>query len=48
MTKLVVAYAPWRVNTHRIRTDMWYPPVVGYRRSPMLTYNFWKYIDVER
>jgi ABC-type transport system substrate-binding protein len=48
MTKLVVAYAPWRVNTHRIRTDMWYPPLKGYRRSPILTYNFWKYVDVER
>ena len=48
MTKLVVAYAPWRVNTHRIRTDMWYPPVIGYRRSPILTYNFLKYIDIER
>ena len=48
MARLVVAYAPWKVNTNRIRTDMWYPPVKGYRRSPMLTYNFWKYIDVER
>ena len=48
MTKLVVAYVPWRVNTHRIRTDMWYEPLKGYRRSPMLTYNFWKYIDIER
>jgi ABC-type transport system substrate-binding protein len=47
MTKLVVAYAPWKVNTHRIRTDMWYPQVVGYRRSPILTYNFWKYIDID-
>ena len=48
MARLVVAYAPWKVNTNRIRTDMWYPPVKGYRRSPMLTYNFWKYIDIER
>ncbi|HET7730652.1 MAG TPA: ABC transporter substrate-binding protein [Usitatibacter sp.] len=48
MTKLVVAYAPWRINTHRVRTDMWYPPVIGYKRSPILTYNFWKYIDIQR
>ncbi|HUP97767.1 MAG TPA: ABC transporter substrate-binding protein [Usitatibacter sp.] len=48
MTKLVVAYVPWRVNTHRIRTDLWYPQLSGYRRSPMLTYNFWKYVDIER
>ncbi len=47
MTKLVVAYMPWRVNTHRIRTDLWYPQVVGYRRHPIMTYNFWKYIDVQ-
>ena len=48
LAKLVVAYVPWRVNTHRIRTDMWYPQVVGYRKSPMFTYNFWKYIDIEQ
>jgi peptide/nickel transport system substrate-binding protein len=47
MTKLVVAYVPWRVNTHRIRTDLWYPQVVGYRRNPIMTYNFWKYIDIQ-
>jgi ABC-type transport system substrate-binding protein len=47
MTKLVVAYAPWRINTHRIRTDMWYPRVIGYRRSPILTFNFWKFIDID-
>ena len=48
MTKLVVAYAPWKVNTHRIRTDLFYPYVVGYRRSPLLTYNFWKYVDIQQ
>ncbi len=48
MTKLVVAYAPWRMNSHRIRTDMWYAHVIGYRRHPMLTYNTWKYIDIQR
>jgi ABC-type transport system substrate-binding protein len=47
MTKLVIAYAPWRVNTHRIRTDMWYSQVIGYRRHPILTYNTWKYIDID-
>ena len=47
MTKLVVAYAPWRINTNRIRTDMWYPQVIGYRRHPIITYNNWKYIDID-
>ncbi len=47
MTKLVVAYAPWKINTHRIRTDMWYPQLVGYRRSPLLTFNFWSFVDID-
>ena len=47
MTKLIVAYAPWRINSNRIRTDMWYPQLVGYRRHPILTFNTWKFVDVE-
>jgi ABC-type transport system substrate-binding protein len=48
MTKIVVAYAPWKINTHRILTDMWYPRVVGYRRPPVQSTNWWKYIDIDR
>jgi len=48
MTKLVVAYARWKLNTHRIRTDMWYPWVIGYRRQMIQSSNFWKYIDIDR
>jgi ABC-type transport system substrate-binding protein len=47
MAKIIVAYAPWRINSHRIRTDMWYPHLVGYRRHPILTYNAWKYVDID-
>lgn len=47
MTRLVVAYAPWKVNTHRILTDMWYPWVIGYRRPLVQSNNFWKYIDID-
>ena len=47
MTKLVVAYAPWRINSHRIRTDLWYPQLIGYRRHPLLSYNTWKYVDMD-
>ncbi len=47
MSKLVVAYAPWKVNTHRIRTDLWYPYVIGYRRQLIQSTNFWKYIDID-
>ncbi len=47
MAKLVVAYAPWKLNAHRILTDMWYPWVVGYRRPLVQNNAFWKYIDVD-
>ncbi len=47
MAKLMVAYAPWKINVHRILTDMWYPWVVGYRRPPVQSNNFWKYIDID-
>jgi ABC-type transport system substrate-binding protein len=47
MAKLVVSYVPWRMNVHRIRTSMWYPELVGFARSPLMTYNFWKYIDID-
>jgi ABC-type transport system substrate-binding protein len=48
MAKLVAAYVPWKVNTHRIRTDMWYPHLVGYHRQLLAASNFWKYIDIDR
>ena len=47
MTRLMVAYAPWKVNTHRILTDMWYPWVVGFRRPAVQSNSFWKYIDID-
>ena len=47
MAKLVVAYAPWKINTHRIVTDMWYPWVVGYRRPLVQSQNFWRFIDID-
>jgi peptide/nickel transport system substrate-binding protein len=47
MTRLVVAYAPWKINTNRIRTDMWYPRVVGYRRPLIQSNSFFKYIDID-
>jgi hypothetical protein len=47
MARLVIAYAPWKINTHRIRTDLWYPHVIGYRRQLIASTNFWKYIDID-
>jgi ABC-type transport system substrate-binding protein len=47
MARLVVAYAPWKLNTHRIVTDMWYPQLVGFRRTPLLGNPWWKYVDID-
>ena len=47
MAKLVVAYAPWKLNVHRIFTDMWHPWVVGYRRPLVQNNAFWKYVDID-
>jgi ABC-type transport system substrate-binding protein len=47
MAKIVAAYAPWKVNVHRILTDMYYPWVIGFRRPPMLGNHFWKYMDID-
>jgi ABC-type transport system substrate-binding protein len=47
MARLVVAYAPWKVNSHRILTDMWHPWVIGFRRPAVQSDSFWKYIDID-
>jgi ABC-type transport system substrate-binding protein len=45
-TRLLVAYAPYRVSVHRLLTDLGYPEVVGFRRPPFWL-NWWEYMDVE-
>ena len=47
MAKIAVAYAPLKINVHRILTDLWYPWLEGYRRTPMLGNHFWKYLDID-
>jgi ABC-type transport system substrate-binding protein len=47
MAKIVAAYVPWKVNVHRVLTDMWYPWVIGYRRLPVIGNHFWKYLDID-
>jgi ABC-type transport system substrate-binding protein len=47
MAKIIVAYAPLKINTHRIITDMWFPQLLGYHR-PLLQGNpFWQYLDID-
>jgi len=45
-TKLLVAYAPYRVHTHRVLTDLAHPWVHGYRRPPFWL-GWWHYVDVD-
>lgn len=46
MVKILVAYMPYKFNTHRIRTDVMQPWLVGYRRHP-LSRAFWRYVDID-
>ncbi|HEY0858382.1 MAG TPA: ABC transporter substrate-binding protein [Albitalea sp.] len=45
-TKLLVAYAPYRIHVHRILTDLAYPEVIGYRRPPFWQ-DWWQYVDID-
>ncbi len=47
MARLMVAYAPWKINMHRILTDMWYPYVIGFRRPLVQTQSWWRYADID-
>jgi ABC-type transport system substrate-binding protein len=47
MARLIVAYAPWKINTHRILTDLWYPYVIGYRRPLIEGGTFWRFVDID-
>ncbi|HET6599616.1 MAG TPA: ABC transporter substrate-binding protein [Burkholderiaceae bacterium] len=44
--RLLVAYAPYRANVHRILTDLAYPWLVGYRR-PAFWLDWWQYVDID-
>ena len=47
MTKIIVSYAPLKLNAHRIITDMWYPYVIGFRRPLVQSQTWWKYVDID-
>ena len=47
MARLAVSYAPWKINTHRILTDLWYPYVIGYRRPLIQGSTFWRFVDID-
>ncbi len=45
--KLMIAYMPYKTNGHRFMTDLTQPWVVGYRRHPVGSFGFWKYLDID-
>ncbi len=45
-SKLMVAYMPYKLSSHRIGTDLMQPWVVGYRRNPFVR-EFYKHVDVD-
>lgn len=46
LVKIMIAYMPYKFNTHRIRTDLMQPWLLGYRRHP-ISHAFWKYVDID-
>lgn len=46
MVKIMVAYMPYKFSTHRIRTDLIHPWLLGYRRHPV-SRGFWRYVDID-
>ncbi|MDQ6621410.1 MAG: ABC transporter substrate-binding protein [Pseudomonadota bacterium] len=45
MTKIVEAYAPWRMGISRYRNMLVAPHVIGYKKHPIL-HGEWQFIDV--
>jgi len=45
MTKLIEAYAPWRLMISRYRNMLVQQRVLGYKRHPIL-HAHWQFIDV--
>jgi ABC-type transport system substrate-binding protein len=45
MTRIIEAYAPWRLTVSRYRNQLVQPRVQGYRRHPVL-HSHWQYLDV--
>jgi ABC-type transport system substrate-binding protein len=45
MTRLIEAYAPWRLTVSRYRNMLLLPAVQGYRRHPILQAH-WQYLDL--
>jgi oligopeptide transport system substrate-binding protein len=45
MTRIMEAYAPWRLMISRYRNQLTQPQVLGYKRHPIL-HSHWQYLDL--
>jgi ABC-type transport system substrate-binding protein len=43
---IAAAYVPYKYSTHRIRTDMWHPWLIGFKR-PLFWLDWWHLVDVD-
>jgi ABC-type transport system substrate-binding protein len=46
MTRLFLAYAPWKLGVHRIQTHLSQPWLLNYKKHPIL-HEAWKYFDID-
>jgi oligopeptide transport system substrate-binding protein len=46
MARLVVAYAPWKLNVHRVRNQVVQPWLRGWRKHPFL-HDAYRYADID-
>jgi hypothetical protein len=46
MSRLVVAYAPWKINLHKKRNQVIQPWVLGWRKNHFL-HEAYRYVDID-
>jgi ABC-type transport system substrate-binding protein len=46
MTELVLAYAPWRLQEHRIEDQLAQPWIRNYKPHPIRS-EVWRYVDID-
>jgi ABC-type transport system substrate-binding protein len=46
MTRLFLAYAPWRLGVHRMQSHLSQPWLLNYKKHPIL-HQAWKYLDLD-
>jgi ABC-type transport system substrate-binding protein len=45
--RLMIAYMPYKMDIHRIFTDLAQPWVIGYERNVFVR-TFWNYVDIDQ